>query len=168
MKLSCPFCPEQITPETTICPSCCTTYDLDTLKFLRLLVRGASKNYPDDRRDEIRAPTTVKVSYPTPMEFVDNYLHNLGLGGLFVKTETPLSRGEKILLKIFLPDNEKMLEVRGEVVWTRGQEEVTTEGTLPAGMGIRFLELSKEGRKRIIDTLSRALRWAERQAAPDC
>jgi len=80
MKLSCPFCPEEITPETTTCPSCNTTYDFDTLKFLRILVRESSKNDPDDRRDERRVLTTLRIRCSSPMEFVDNYLHDLSLG----------------------------------------------------------------------------------------
>ena len=165
MKLSCPFCPEEIKPETTVCPSCRTVYDLDTLKFLRILARESAKENVHEHREDLRVPTALKVSYSTPKEFVDDYLHNLSLGGLFVKTETPLSRGEKTSLRIFLPDNEKNLEVTGEVVWTRAEEEVTAEGNLPAGMGIRFLDLPKEARKRIIGTLTRALSDLEVEAA---
>jgi len=164
MKLSCPFCPEEIAPETTTCPSCRTAYDLDTLKFLRILVRESSKNDPADRRNELRVPITLKVSYSTPKEFVDNYLYNLSLGGLFVKTNELLTKGEKSSLKIFLPDKEKELEVEGEVAWVRG-EEATAEGKLSAGMGLKFIDLSKEARERIIRVLSRALRDTRSQSA---
>jgi len=166
MKLSCPFCPEVIRPEATECPSCHTVYDFDTLKFLRILVRESSKEYADERRDDLRVPTVLKVSYASPKEFVENYLHNLSLGGLFIETDDPLSVGEKTDLKIFLPDKEKELEVTGEVVWVRTEPEVTPEGTQPAGMGIRFLNLSKETRERIIGVLSRALHEIQAQSRP--
>ena len=165
MTLSCPFCPEEINSETTVCPSCRNVYDLDTLKFLRILARESAKENVHERREDLRVPTALKVSYLSPMEFVDDYLHNLSLGGLFVKTNDPLSPGEQTPLKVFLPDKEKELEVTGEVMWVRREEEDTPEGKLPPGMGLRFLNLSKEARERIIGTLTRALRDIESQTA---
>jgi uncharacterized protein (TIGR02266 family) len=165
MRLSCPFCPEKIKPETTVCPSCRNVYDIDTLKFLRILARESAKENVHERREDLRVPTKLKVSYSSPIEFVDNYLHNLSLGGLFIETGDPLRVGEKTNLKLFLPDNEKRLEVTGEVAWTR-KEEVTPEGTQLAGMGIKFLNLSKKARERIIGVLSKALHEIQSQSQP--
>lgn len=160
MKTFCPFCPKEITPETTQCPSCDTIYDFDTLKFLRILIKEASKEYPNERRKQARITRTFKVAYSTPKSFVDNYIQkvpNVSLSGLFVKTDDPLNPGEKFNLKIFLPDKGDELEVLGEVIWSHKEKRVTPEKIFPPGMGVKFLNLSKEGKERIISLLKRAL-----------
>jgi uncharacterized protein (TIGR02266 family) len=156
MKLSCPFCPAEITTETTVCPSCGTKYDFSTLKFLKILIRESLKPSLQERREELRAPTKLKIGYSSPKELLKDYLFNLSLGGLFVETKDPLRIGERVQVIIFLPDKEKNLDVTGEVVWVRREEELTPEGRLPVGMGLRFLDLSKEARERIIGIINRA------------
>jgi len=164
MKLSCPFCPAEITPETIACRSCGTKYDFNTLKFLRILVKSSLKASPQERRKELRAPAKLKVGYSTPKEFLKDYMFNLSLGGLFIETRDPLCIGERVQILLFLPDKEKDLEVTGEVIWVREEEELTSQGRLPAGMGLQFLNLSKEGKERIISIVIRALGDLEYQA----
>ena len=154
MKLFCPFCMKEITPDEIQCPSCGTTFGLGTLLLLRRLSKEAPPGHPHEQRKRARVPKTLKVSYPTPKGFVDNHISNLSVGGLFVKTSEPLNRGEKFNLKIFLPDNKKELELSSEVIWTNREERMTPEGKLPPGMGVKFLNPSNEDIERIINILS--------------
>jgi Tfp pilus assembly protein PilZ len=52
-------------------------------------------------------------------------MFNISLGGLFIETEDFLSIGERIQITIFLPDKERDLDVTGEVIWVRREEELT-------------------------------------------
>jgi len=97
-----------------------------------------------------------KIAYPTPNAFIKSYLHDIGTGGLFIKTSDPLICGEKFGLRISLPDNEKELEVFCEVVWNRKEEDTLNQG-YPPGMGVKFLNISKESMDRIIRVLRSTL-----------
>jgi uncharacterized protein (TIGR02266 family) len=154
MALFCPFCSEEIAPEMNDCPSCGYAYDAETLKFFRSVYDVASEEYLDDRRRQIRITKKFKVSYPTAKAFVSNYLFNLSVGGLFIKTDAPLKPGEKMYLKVFLPDREDALEVLAEVMWSHEEEKEMEGKKFPPGMGVKFLNLSTDNIKRIISVFS--------------
>jgi len=154
MKLFCPFCTKEIMPEEIQCPSCRTTYGLGTLLLLKRIAREAPLLDTHEQRRKARIPKTLKVTYSTRSGNVGVVVSNLSVGGLFVKSSDPLSRGEKTDLVIFLPDKKKKLEVSGEVIWTSKEERVTRDGKLPPGMGIKFLNPSYEDIERIINVLT--------------
>jgi uncharacterized protein (TIGR02266 family) len=154
MNLFCPFCTKEIESEEIQCPWCNAVYSLGTLLLLRKIGREAPPRGTDEHRRETRVPKTLRVTYSTRSGNVGVVISNLSVGGLFVKTEEPLSKGEKTELVIFLPDKKKKLEVTGKVVWTSTEERVTPDGVIPPGMGVKFLNLSNEGIERIINVLS--------------
>ena len=59
-------------------------------------------------------------------------------------------------LKVFLPDKGEELDVMGEVTWSSTKGTAMPERNYPAGMGVKFLNLSTEGIKRIISVLTQA------------
>ena len=71
------------------------------------------------------------------------------MGGLFIKTDSFLAKGKTIDLEISLPDGGKALRVLGEVVWSIREEMEVSAKKIPAGMGVKFLNLSTEGRIRL-------------------
>jgi uncharacterized protein (TIGR02266 family) len=159
MTLYCPFCSEEITPETIKCPSCERVYNSDTLSFIDLSARTQDE-LPDERRRQTRFTTKFKVAYYTAEDFMDHYIFNLSLGGLFVETNKPLAPGEKLDLKIFLLDKTEPMEIPCEVKWNRKTEETDRRGKrLPSGMGVKFSKLSEENLKRLIDVLNRSLNY---------
>jgi uncharacterized protein (TIGR02266 family) len=157
MNVVCPFCRKDIDSETTECPSCGHVYDSETLRFFVAAGEELSHEYPDERREHIRVPQEFKVSYSTPEAFGEDYLFNLSTGGLFIRADSPLDEGEEVRLKVHLPDEEDAMEVLGKVIWSRAEEEMTQEGKQPPGVGVEFLDLSKEDIERIISVLSKTL-----------
>lgn len=157
MKPHCPYCTEDITFDEIRCPSCGVTFGLDTLILVKRLVREATMEFPGGERKQYRVPKTFKVTYSSPDALVNSYLSNIGEGGVFIPSKNPLKLKETVNLKIHIPDEEKQLEISGEVVWSNMKERVTPEGTLPAGMGIKFFELSREDKESIIGILGRSL-----------
>jgi len=155
MNLTCPFCTKEIAPEEIQCSWCKTTYSLGTLLLLRRIAREAPAwDENDEHRREARIAKTLRVTYSTRSGNVGVVISNLSVGGLFVKTNDPLDKGEKTELVIFLPDKKKKLEVTGKVVWASREERVTPDGKLPPGMGVKFLNPSYEDIERIINVLS--------------
>jgi len=158
MKLYCPYCTSEISPETNQCPSCCTRYGGDTRELVRMIFEKGDKGYENERRKQIRVQKTFKVSYSSPKHFVESYIDDLSLGGVFVVTSEPLGPGEKLDLKIDFLDKAEPMEIPCEVKWTRKKEELTPTGKrLPPGMGLKFAKLSKGNAGRLMDILNRSL-----------
>ena len=132
----------------------------DMIKFLFESSKGKktlSTECPDERREDIRVSKEFKVAYSTPEAFGEDYIFNLSTGGLFIHADSPLNEGEEVRLEVHLPGKEDAMKVLGKVIWSRAEEEVTPEGKQPPGMGVEFLNLSKEHLERIISVLSQTL-----------
>jgi len=132
----------------------------DMIKFLFESSKGKEKldtECPDERREYIRVSKKFKVAYSTPESFGEDYIFNLSTGGLFILSDSPLNEGEEVRLEVHLPDKEDAMEVLGKVIWSRAEEEVTPEGKQPPGMGVEFLNPSKEHIERVINVLSQTL-----------
>jgi uncharacterized protein (TIGR02266 family) len=157
LKFFCPYCASEITPETERCPQCGCVYGPETLDVLTSPAQKKAESHPDDRRKHVRAHKTFKIAYSSSGSFAENYLSDIGTGGLFIKTNSPKDVGEQFNLKISLPNEEREVEVVCEVIWVNQKERVTPERTYPPGMGLKFLEPSQEAIETIIKTLSQEL-----------
>ncbi len=99
---------------------------------------------PRNRRQDERIQTIVRV------EFEDHDLgltENLSCGGAFVRTITPLELGVEFSMLLHLGDGGRPLDLNCKVVWTNQYGSVTRD--LQRGMGIKFQNLSEEGRTRL-------------------
>lgn len=65
---------------------------------------------------------------------------NIGVGGLFVTTDRPCQVGERLALKLPLPNRDRPLSVAAEVRWTREQSSLSDQRSV-LGMGLRFVDL---------------------------
>jgi type IV pilus assembly protein PilZ len=92
----------------------------------------------DERRDEPRADVEIEVHYRTVQEFLRAYSRNISGGGIFIKTSRPHALNQNVHLRFTLPGVDRRFEMPGIVVW----ENASTKGSLPAGMGIKFLEVT--------------------------
>ena len=81
----------------------------------------------------------MRVTYWRPgADHLDADALDLGRGGLFLCTGTPLPRGAHIAVQIELITEERPWSVFGRVVWTR---ERSDDEALPSGMGVQFLDV---------------------------
>lgn len=148
-KAGCPYCTQAIPQNALHCPSCGVSFGSHTMAILRTFQKGLGSEDDTGRRIEDRVPRKYRIAYTTPQALVNSYLYNISVGGVFVRTSNPLEPGSKLSLKITLPDAGKELEVDCEVTWVRKEEQKAPEGLLPSGMGVKFLNLSPEGKERI-------------------
>ena len=76
---------------------------------------------------------------------------NVGDGGLFVRTVSPLAPGEQVRL-VLRPDDHEEVVATGQVAWNRPRGE---EGV--AGMGVRLLafEIGEDAYRRMIQRFGR-------------
>jgi len=107
-------------------------------------------------RTDMRIQKTLSLTYKDDQAFLSAYASNISTGGLFIKTEKPLRQGDQFLLRLQLPALKEPLKVSCEVAWVKGPAEATAKE--PAGMGIKFLEMSKIDRDALKQYLGKITR----------
>lgn len=105
-------------------------------------------DYTNIPRDSRRVPleTRVQFKFDRFSGFISEYSSNISPGGMFIRTKSPLQPGQILDFAFRLGDGFELIKGRGEIVWTRTEDEGPAR---PAGMGLRFLELA-EGSKELI------------------
>lgn len=111
-------------------------------------------DYSNIPRDSRRVPleTRVQLKFDRFSGFISEYSSNISPGGMFIKTQNPLPAGDVLDFELRLGDGFELIKGNGQVVWTRAQDEGPSR---PAGMGLRFLELSQGSKEliyKIVDT----------------
>jgi type IV pilus assembly protein PilZ len=148
--VGCPYCTKPIPSDAGQCPYCGTNFGSQTIRILRSVVNQALFDSDEDRRGvDDRIPKKFKIVYNSGNTLIQSYLGNIGVGGVFIPTDHPMDSGTRLHVKINLPNGEKVLEVNCEVVWIRKKEISTPSGKFPSGMGVKFLNLSTEDKKKI-------------------
>jgi len=92
----------------------------------------------NNRRLCIRAPMEVPVQLIYGTDNTDMATHNVGEGGMYIPTKYPLPRESEVEVKFKLPGLRTLFNFNGQIV--HAQDRDTDE--VPAGMGLRFLDLS--------------------------
>jgi len=83
-----------------------------------------------------RAPVQIQIALRSAGASFVGTSSNVGVGGLFMMTERPLSIGERVTLEFTLPDHIHPTSVDAEVRWIR------QEDAQPSGVGMRFVNPS--------------------------
>jgi uncharacterized protein (TIGR02266 family) len=94
-----------------------------------------------DRREHLRKPCSIEVTYSTEDETFTDFIRNISVGGVFMQTTAPLSIGQEISLVFPFPSQEDPMKMTGEVVWKS-----------PVGVGVKFTGVSRRVRE-IIESL---------------
>jgi type IV pilus assembly protein PilZ len=93
----------------------------------------------DERREFLRIPITTKVKFKDGDREEVLFTDDLSEGGLFLKSENPPFKGTVLELEISIPNNDKLISLKGEVAWR-------LEGK---GCGVRFLRITQAQKKMI-------------------
>jgi len=99
-----------------------------------------------ERRQDERLDGVIQV------EFEDHLLAetvNISGGGVFIRTNDPLDIEEQFYLKLHIPDGQEPAEVLCKVVWTNKYGKESDD--LPRGMGVKFIKIKAQDKKRIED-----------------
>ncbi|MGA1825048.1 MAG: PilZ domain-containing protein [bacterium] len=108
------------------------------------LTESVIKEKRQYERVEIRWPVTIESSHGS----ITGETKDISLGGIFIICQTPLPLGESFSLTLHIPDKEP-LTITAEVVWSN--INVPDSQIVTRGMGIRFIKISEEARKRLTD-----------------
>lgn len=103
------------------------------------------RNYP-------RSPIALKIRYQaSASKPVESLTAEIGGGGVFIESGTPLRVGTEIAMEFLLPDYPTArVHAKGKVAWVRPKPK---RSLLFPGMGVQFTEISEEECARLLDLL---------------
>ena len=102
-----------------------------------------------ERRSSTRVSTEVEIKYIHNKDYVVSFSSDISADGMFIHSETPLPKGERIKLK-FSVEGLKETKVDAEVMWVN----VFGKSKDP-GMGVRFINPPSDLREAIIRMVNR-------------
>ncbi len=102
----------------------------------------------EDRRRHRRVQLpAVRATFETAGgESAEGVVHDIGVGGAFVQSRTPLAVGKRIVLEIAIEGETTPVTAAARVVWAREADDVRKR---PAGMALVFLDLDDAARALI-------------------
>jgi type IV pilus assembly protein PilZ len=106
-----------------------------------------------DNRSGHRIPIQLLVDYRSGGTYLFDFCRDLGTGGVFIETKTPLTQGSSVDLTFTIPDSKETLEAKGQVIWV--QDFVSGREDLVPGMGVQFSAFTGEQRKLLEEFVSR-------------
>jgi type IV pilus assembly protein PilZ len=115
-------------------------------------VSDKSQHQTVDRTDH-RVPMQLLVDYKSGGSYLFDFCKDVGAGGVFIETKTPLSAGSEIDLTFTIPDSKETLRTKAKVIWSQGP--VTGRSDINVGMGVQFTQFNESQRKMLDDFLSR-------------
>ena len=120
------------------------------------LLSAARRFFSVSERAAPRIAARLRISYGVggARHLLSNYSLNLSTGGIFLECDEPLPEDTPLALEIFLPARDKPIRCRGRVAWVNDPEKKKKD-TLPAGMGLQFLDLSLDDLHAVREFLDR-------------
>jgi type IV pilus assembly protein PilZ len=107
---------------------------------------ATKKSVQEDNRKNHRVPIQVLVDYKADGSYLFDFCKDLGAGGVFIETSTPLSQGSTVELTFTIPDSKETLQAEGEVIWV---QQADSSQDFKPGMGVQFKAFSSEQRQSL-------------------
>ncbi len=105
---------------------------------------------PHDRRGEPRILVDLEVDYGNEDNYLFAYIRDISATGIFVRTTEPEPPGTRLNLRFTPRAAQPPLELEGEVIWINPYRPDKRDNLHP-GMGIRFVDLSPDNRRRLVE-----------------
>jgi hypothetical protein len=111
--------------------------------------RGAG----DEVLARIRVPLMQRGSITHQGAAEELFIVDLGLAGVFVERREPLAVGAIVEVRFRLPRNDIPVTARCRVAWWHPEGDRLLSKSLPPGLGLAFVEISKADLGKIRDEL---------------
>jgi uncharacterized protein (TIGR02266 family) len=99
------------------------------------------------RRKDSRVKKVLSLAFKTEKGLAEAFSEDVGAGGLFLQTASPLPQGELFTLKLTIPGASAPLSIGCEVAWVRQPSEAS--GSKKAGMGVSFVQIRDADQQRL-------------------
>ncbi len=127
----------------------------DAKEQIELLGTANTDRPPSSRRQMLRVPTELDVTFADAAGFEKAYLRNISEGGVYIETSHVFEIGDRFELNILVEDPGASLELPVEVVWVNASPSAASG--LKPGAGVAWLTLLPEQRILIKSIIHRAL-----------
>lgn len=101
------------------------------------------------RRQHRRHLSRLKVKFGSKEALVEEYIHNISHGGIFIQTRDPKNLHEQVDVILVHPLTSEEIKLKGEIVRIVTESDAEENPQLKPGMGIRFMELDEYLRSEI-------------------
>jgi len=99
-----------------------------------------------DQRTEKRCPVSLKVTYSTFNEFMDEYTKNVSRQGMFIRTKRHHEIHEIAELLLHVPGLSQPVRIKGEIVHVKLHAPREED----CGIGIKFTDIDDQSREALI------------------
>lgn len=120
---------------------------LKKMKLQPAKVTGAWKGA--ERRAHIRIDTILSIKYSINHEKKNSLSKNISCGGILIQLSEKLSESTPLRLDIHLPDTERPVFARGEVVWVKDLPHIDEAGRRIFDTGVKFTWMHPKDRERL-------------------
>jgi len=103
-----------------------------------------------DRRQAPRVLVNLEVDYGNEDNFLFAYIKDISATGIFVRTNSPEEPGTSLNVRFTPSTPGDVLDIEGEVIWVNPFRPGRRDNLNP-GMGIRFIELTDDQRRRLTE-----------------
>ena len=100
----------------------------------------------EDLRASSRVHYDIQIGVATDHRLFVGLVSDISAGGLFIATDEPLKRGDKVDVRFSIPGTPHVFHKKATVRWTR-PVDADGESRTRAGAGVQFEDLSEEERK---------------------
>ena len=110
--------------------------------------------HKENRHRHVRFPVRLAVRYGAGLVIdCSSFVLNVSKGGVFIETDQPLGVGTRIIMHFYIPPKVKLLgEFKARVAWVN-----TCDRNRPKGMGIVFVDYSRQSMDQLEDLLEEKL-----------
>ncbi len=122
-------------------------------------VRPGSSRLTAEQFQRMRVPFVQRATLVHGPEREELFLVDLGVSGAFAERALPLPVGDEVTLSFPLPGNERPIRAVCRVAWWHPPDQKLVSKSLPAGLGLEFVEVSDTDaarlRQHLLDYLGR-------------
>jgi type IV pilus assembly protein PilZ len=105
-----------------------------------------------ERRQWQRVLVDLEVDYGNEDNYLFAYIRDISATGIFVRTNSPEPPGTHLNVRFTPHGSSNPLELEGEVIWINRYRPGDSDNLHP-GMGIRFIGLTDEERRRLSELI---------------
>jgi uncharacterized protein (TIGR02266 family) len=99
-----------------------------------------------DKRVERRCPVSLRVSYKTFDEFIDEYTKNVSRCGMFIRTKRHHALHDIAELLLHVPELPHPVRIKGEIVHVERDALLEED----CGVGVKFIDIDDQSRGALI------------------
>lgn len=149
-KQKCPYQREM--ERAYLIPQLLYSAQLQRYKNLCLLCPEGKQQRRKSRR---LAVSLVVHCQQTDLTKIEAEAYNLSTEGIAIKTNYPVSKNEKLVMELFVPNRSNSLRVAGEVMWRQFHGDTKSQLETMLSAGIKFMDIEHFIRRAIDQYLLR-------------